>query len=471
MSVDAVTETIPFGLTSGAVEVVEAALAGPADFSIHLELMAGYEAAASLVDLTRFATVLDAACVGLTGRVKSSRVWADEGFRSLPTWLARELRCDVSKARRDAAAADRLAELGEFADAYAAGDISRAHLNVMLSYGFKNSARRDSLPEFLSIFTELAKEAGPRELTRALIAWSDGVDPDGTEEDEEKARDREYLNFHQAGSSWLLEGSFTCEHGALIAEALYAALSVRFRAEDRDTPPVADGGDTVTEDCFGNPSTAAHDLLIASSREDKAQALLDIAAVYLNGPVATEAGGQRPTVTVTVPLERLATEVPYVPQAEPEGACPGGILLPFLGGVARLSLSNGPGEFTISSEYARMLSCDANVQRLMIDPDTMAMSLGRSVRTFTPAQRRALAVRDGGCVYPGCHKPPGWCHAHHVIHWAMGGKSELSNAALLCSKHHHEVHSRGHAINIGESGRARVALNYPRRRSHRGTRL
>lgn len=458
-----------FGLSDVTVRVLDSALAGAGQFSLQAELLTGGEAAGSLVELTRFASVVDAVCVGLTGRVEASRVWADEGFRSAPMWLGRELNCDPSRARRDASAARSLADLGEFADAFLAGDVSRAHVNAMLSYAFKNDARRESLPQFLPIFTALAREAGPRELTRALIAWADGVDPDGTEEDEQKAADREYLNLHQTGSSWLLEGSFTSEHGATLALALHAALQLRFRAEDSDSEPAADGdvvadGDAATEDCYGNPSTAAHDQLLAASRQDRAQALLDVARVYLDGPGVPESGGLRPTVTVTVPLERLAHVGAYVPDPEPAAACPGGAVLPFLGNVARLRLSNGPGEFAVSAQYARMLSCDANVARLLIDPETMAMNLGRSVRTFSAAQRRALDIRDGGCVYPGCRKPPGWCHAHHIVHWAMGGKSDLGNAALLCSTHHHEVHAKGHLVAIASGGRAHITLNYKRKR-------
>ncbi|MGO3071683.1 MAG: DUF222 domain-containing protein [Brevibacterium linens] len=56
------------------------------------------------------------------------------------------------------------------------------------------------------------------------------------------------------------------------------------------------------------------------------------------------------------------------------------------------------------------------------------------------ANRRQLAVitaRDRGCTFPGCDAPPGWCDANHVIPWALGGKTEINNLALLCSYHHH----------------------------------
>lgn len=70
------------------------------------------------------------------------------------------------------------------------------------------------------------------------------------------------------------------------------------------------------------------------------------------------------------------------------------------------------------------------------------MLIGRSRRLFTRAQVRALHHRDQGCTFPHCTRPAGWSDAHHLIHWADGGRTDLDNAALLCPHHHHIVHTR-----------------------------
>jgi hypothetical protein len=68
--------------------------------------------------------------------------------------------------------------------------------------------------------------------------------------------------------------------------------------------------------------------------------------------------------------------------------------------------------------------------------------VGRTARTATPAQRRALALRDRGCIIPGCSIPADACQAHHVTDWATGGSTELSNLTLLCWAHHRQVDLR-----------------------------
>jgi len=67
------------------------------------------------------------------------------------------------------------------------------------------------------------------------------------------------------------------------------------------------------------------------------------------------------------------------------------------------------------------------------------LAVGRTARTATPAQRRALAVRDRGCLIPGCSIPAEACQTHHVTEWASGGSTDISNLVLLCWAHHRQV--------------------------------
>jgi hypothetical protein len=66
----------------------------------------------------------------------------------------------------------------------------------------------------------------------------------------------------------------------------------------------------------------------------------------------------------------------------------------------------------------------------MLDPAGAVLDVGRECRTATPAQFAALIARDVGCAFPGCTRPASWCIAHHIIHWAAGGETNLDNVRL-----------------------------------------
>jgi len=97
----------------------------------------------------------------------------------------------------------------------------------------------------------------------------------------------------------------------------------------------------------------------------------------------------------------------------------------------------------LSPESVRKLGCDASIIPMVLGSKGEPLDVGRTKRLVTPALLAALWARDKGCTYPGCGRPPQWCDAHHVIHWADGGPTCLLNLALLCAFHHTWVHQHG----------------------------
>jgi alpha-D-ribose 1-methylphosphonate 5-triphosphate synthase subunit PhnG len=89
---------------------------------------------------------------------------------------------------------------------------------------------------------------------------------------------------------------------------------------------------------------------------------------------------------------------------------------------------------------ARLRAAVALLPPALGGPPTQPLEVGRATRVVSPAQRTALAVRDGGCRFPGCDRPPAWCEAHHLRHWLHGGPTDLGNLVLLCWTHHRAVH-------------------------------
>lgn len=80
------------------------------------------------------------------------------------------------------------------------------------------------------------------------------------------------------------------------------------------------------------------------------------------------------------------------------------------------------------------------------------LDVGRRFRFATQRQLAALHIRDKGCTFPGCDRPPSWCDAHHIVHWCHGGRTDLDNLALLCERHHSVVHSRGYTATVTPDG-------------------
>lgn len=85
--------------------------------------------------------------------------------------------------------------------------------------------------------------------------------------------------------------------------------------------------------------------------------------------------------------------------------------------------------------------------------DDGTLDVGREQRLFTSRQRTALGVRDGGCRFPGCERPPSWSEAHHIDQWARDhGRTDTENGILLCRCHHMLMHNAGWQIIRDTSG-------------------
>jgi hypothetical protein len=109
------------------------------------------------------------------------------------------------------------------------------------------------------------------------------------------------------------------------------------------------------------------------------------------------------------------------------------------------------GEFTgpIHPRDIERLLCDAEISRVVTGPGGLPLDVGRKRRNPTPAMRRALVERDGGCRWPECDRPAGFCDAHHVVPWWPDrGETKLDNLVLLCSHHHHVTHEPGWSISF-----------------------
>jgi hypothetical protein len=144
-------------------------------------------------------------------------------------------------------------------------------------------------------------------------------------------------------------------------------------------------------------------------------AVVELARRSLDNALAPQRGSVRPHLQVTTTLETLL-QMAGAPAADLEFSLP------------------------ISAKAVERLACDCTVTRILLGADSAVIDVGRSKRVITPAQSKALKVRDMGCRFPGCDRPATYTSGHHLVHWIKGGSTDLPNLVLLCHRHHWMVH-------------------------------
>ena len=200
-----------------------------------------------------------------------------------------------------------------------------------------------------------------------------------------------------------LRGLLPAEEGALLVAALEAGRE-RLRAPE----PVG---------------TAAEQLVDSQADTTpvprNADALVDLARVYLDAVPEDRSGEDRTLVVVHVAAEQLAEE----PERAARGVRPGDVPA----GTPEDPTCHVEGVGSVEPETARRLACDATVLGAVVDRHGQVLALGRTRRLVSRGQRRALMVRDQGmCQFPGCHQTR-HLDAHHRTAWAAGGATDLDN--------------------------------------------
>jgi hypothetical protein len=97
------------------------------------------------------------------------------------------------------------------------------------------------------------------------------------------------------------------------------------------------------------------------------------------------------------------------------------------------------GRPVLASAIERLL-CDSRLAAILLGADGAVIDATTTTAEFTDTQRRLIAARDRGCVFPGCPTPSSWCDVHHLHHRAHGGGRTLHNGVLLCRRHHTLLH-------------------------------
>jgi hypothetical protein len=363
---------------------------------------------ADVVDIRRVIERLEAECLRRLHRFdRAHGAFADGGVNTI-SWV-RDHCAMTGKAAADRVHLARtLGELPATLDSARAGRASLS--NVTLIASLAKDVGVEQVAPLESILVGAAETLDAAPMRTVIQATRLRVDPDGVLAADNHAHERRWFNLDQSyGGEWFAQGQLDAEGGALVKTWLDAIT---------ETPRP---GDT------------------RSASQRRADALVDLAAMQLRCGKPPDVHGQRPHLTLTVSATALRTD------ADAEAAVLQGV---------------GP----IHPETARRIACDAVKTVVTVAPDAdgaifwlspittpaLPLSVGRATRTIPAPIRTALVLRDHGCRFPGCDRPPAWTDGHHIIHWADGGPTELENLVSLCRRHHRAVHEQGWRIRMAD---------------------
>jgi hypothetical protein len=244
--------------------------------------------------------------------------------------------------------------------ALGAFEIDLAHAEVIENVLATDAARRISVEQWVAaevLFADWARRYNPEQLAREARNHLDLLDQDGAPPGEDDPQVNElHLSKSRHGVGGKIKGQLDSATYETVARAIGAILK-----------PAADEN--------------------KSLGQRQADALGEICAHTLDEGRLPAQGGERPQVAITMGLEALKAGL--------------------RGANLELGGHIGPGE-------VRRLSCDAQITPIVLGSQSEPLDVGREKRCATLAQRRAVAVRDGGCAHPGCDRPPSSCEVHHI---------------------------------------------------------
>ncbi|MGB7980718.1 MAG: DUF222 domain-containing protein [Candidatus Nanopelagicales bacterium] len=335
------------------------------------------------------------------------------------------------QARRLARTGALAAAHPSIAAAWSAGIITSEHVDaVARNVGPLTEA------QLTAVITELGTRWGqwsPPMITRLMLSAVGLLHPPADDQpnaDEADAHSTRDLSFALLGDTVILSGTLPRLEGEAVIAAI-DALAERLRSTADHVPAGARRADALVE--LVNTAATTGNLPTRGGLPVALTVTLDHTAV--GDPVWTTSRGH-----LLTPAEQRFT------------ACDP-TLTPIA--VSTPSASTGSGPEVASPEPATPAARIAALAALFFDGPRIPLAVGRTSRTATGAQRKALAARDGGCIMPGCQIPAENCQAHHLHDWATGGASDLDNLALLCWSHHRQVDLGMWTITPAEPGTTR----------------
>jgi hypothetical protein len=363
--------------------------------------------------------LLEAECVRRVGVLDRLRdFFPDAG--SLVGWLRSKCRLSGGAAVERVEISRQLSRLPLTGEALARGTIGYEHARVIARTAAEMGVEVVQAAEGALVRT--AQEVDPSRLRAVAQEVCHLLDPAAAADAAGRLFQRRHVRLHRgADGAFGVEGLLAPEGGAMLSTALNALM----------TPVPGDR---------------------RSTQQRRADALVELARRQLQGGSLPQVAGQRPHLTLIVAAEALRGAGADTAVARPGSvaAAPAVAGLGALGANPAVAQLGWAGAVPIAT--AQRIACDAAVATVTVNANGTPLDVGRTTRTIPSALRRALLVRDRGCRFPGCDRPPEWTDGHHIRPWAEGGATRMDNLVLLCQRCHTSVHERGLRLRWGAGG-------------------
>lgn len=409
------------------------------------EVLGGRICAAAALNAQAQCQLLD--LIGEFDAGNAVRWW--DGIKSLAHWLSWACSMSPGTAREHVRVARALGRMPTTRAAFAEGRLSFSKVREI-------SRVVDTVDE--AELCQLALRATAAQLAKTVAGYRTAA---GTRIKQQ--RDRQVSWTEREAGTIDLRLRLPKEEAAIVFAALNAA-----KDQFGSPPTCAEGSEAAASppgqaesasaaSTAASPAASPADLGKATPAYTLADAFLDVARGFLSTSPADRSGEDRSLVVVHVAADQLAESEPSADPSADDGSQHGAVPaepetdpdLPAgpepdqdvpAGTPATEPACQLQGLGGIEPETARKHACDGDLLGAVIDAHSDVLALGRTHRLVTRALRRALMIRDHGmCQFTACHQTR-HLKAHHLIHWADGGPTDLSNLILLCQFHHTAVH-------------------------------
>lgn len=348
-----------------------------------------------LVALLELKERVDAELITLAATWRRKRAWEADGSLSAVAWLTHRAPLTSREAQHIVKSAEVVDRCPEVAASLASGQTTTSHVGILARVASRR--RRDLMAEHDATLAEQAQELSVRDYTNLVRRWAAIAD------------DHLAADIHEESRP---------------VNEVYAAVTVdgwvdgRFRLD-----PISGSRLLGTLDHLAPPDPAGTPDGVRSLSRRRGDALADLAAWYHRG---ARPAGNPPNIDVVVDVATLNGDTPDLAQIRCD-----------LDGV-------GP----VSRSTLEQVGCSATLTRLVMAGKSVVLDMGRRTRFATSAQRRAIVLRDGGCLFPSCDRPHQWCDIHHIEGFARGGRTDIAKMLPLCARHHTLIHNSKWTISI-----------------------